>query len=341
MKPYRKYPALWAAAIALGACASAKTPTPATGAKSEEPTEAKFKRDRQAILAMAGEYEVSFNYMETAALRDGYETKDPYATGGTELVLVIDDSSRRISLQHILVMDDKESDKKRVIKHWRQTWTYEDDTVYEFKGNRTWVPRELSPAERSGRWTQAVFQVDDSPRYESVGRWVHKENFSSWESEETWRPLPRREYSKRDDYDVLVARNRHTLTTNGWVHEQDNHKLVLDADQEPILALEAGLNVYNRIDDHDFSAGRAYWKKTKDFWADVREAWQTRMDGEKPVHVRAKVDGKKLWEKMFDLASNAKEDGYATSEGDERIREILASFVTEERQTSGKTATGY
>src|SRR5690606_5653234 len=111
---------------------------------------------------------------------------------------------------------------------WRQIWTYEDTRVTEFRGLNRWKTRHLSPEEARGTWTQMVTNVDNSPRYEGWGKWEHANGVSSWTSAPTNRPLPRREYSKRKDYDVLIGVNRHVLTPAGWAHEQDNTKLDLD-----------------------------------------------------------------------------------------------------------------
>jgi len=122
---------------------------------------------------------------------------------------------------------------------------------------------------------QSVYQVDDSPRYAAPGRWQHSDSFSTWISGETWRPLPRREWSVRNDYQVLVGTNRHTITPNGWMQEENNLKLALDDSGKPreaipYLAREYGVARYERIKDYDFSAGKAYFDKTEPFWAEVR-----------------------------------------------------------------------
>jgi hypothetical protein len=121
--------------------------------------------------------------------------------------------------------------------------------------------------------------VDDSPRYEALGEWVHADNYSAWTSELTWRPLPRRETTVRDDYHVLTGTNRHTITPNGWVQEEENLKLVLDDAGAPAagttyLARELGVNRYERIVDFDFAAGDVYWERTAPFWRDVRQEWE-------------------------------------------------------------------
>ena len=57
-------------------------------------------------------------------------------------------------------------------------------------------------------------------------------------------PLPRREYTKRSDYQVMRRLNSHILTDDGWVHEQDNEKIVVEEDGEYVLVEEKGRNTY-------------------------------------------------------------------------------------------------
>ncbi|MEM7807696.1 MAG: DUF6607 family protein, partial [Planctomycetota bacterium] len=170
---------------------AAFTPLALAEADSHADAKTKLEKDRQAILAMAGEYKVSFQFMETVPLVAGYEFFPPKTSGATEFVEVISDEGNVIDMQHVLVMG--KGDKSMVVKHWRQAWVYEDSHLTTFKGNNTWETRALSAEETAGKWTQFVYQVDDSPRYEGIGEWTHEGGVSAWESEETWRPLPRRE----------------------------------------------------------------------------------------------------------------------------------------------------
>ncbi|MEL7088518.1 MAG: DUF6607 family protein, partial [Planctomycetota bacterium] len=180
------------------------------------------------------------------------------------------------------------------------------------RGHRTWEHAAIEAHDAEGTWSQAVFQVDDSPRYESYGRWTHTGERSAWESEETWRPLPRREYTQRSDYQVLVARNRHTITPQGWVHEQDNRKVVLDTEGQPetVIAHESGLNVYERTDAIDFTAGRVYWEETSAYWQDVRDIWAQTFAENPTVALQDAVEGKKLYAALFSLANEARSDGH-------------------------------
>lgn len=285
-----------------------------------------FKKDRKAILAMAGTYRVQFQFMETVALEKGYEVKPPKRTGATELVLVVEDAPRRIELQHILVMGAVEGGDPAVVKHWRQRWEYEDTDLVEFRGHQTWTHRRLAPAEAKGAWTQAVYEVDDAPRYEGVGRWVHAGDSSTWESNATWRPLPRREYTTRDDYQVLLGRNRHTVTPAGWVHEQDNVKVRLAPLPQPIVR-EAGLNTYTRI-EKDLSAGSAYWRATEDYWRDVRAAWDRRLAAPSVV-IESWRDGTVRHEYFLDRADEFRTARRPVDAADRRgeIDSALAAFV--------------
>ena len=226
------------------------------------------EKDRAAILAMAGGYDVSFSFTETVALAPDYAPKPTYDAQAKELVLVVEDRPDRVVLQHILSLGD-EADAEP-LKHWRQDWTYENAGVLEYRGNETWRVREIESAPTRCTWTQEVFGVEDAPRYGSWGRWRHQGGVATWTSEPTWRPLPRRE-RKRGDYDVIVGVNRHTITPTGWVHEQDNGKLVLRGENR-LLARELGVNHY-RKSPRDFSVARVYWKDTAPFWQDVRKAW--------------------------------------------------------------------
>lgn len=235
---------------------------------------------------MAGEFAVNFQFHETLSLQKGYEVKTGlYEEDAHELVVVAEDTPRRIALQHLLVVGDK-----MVIKHWAQIWTFEDTRLCEFQGNNSWVMRDITSAEAEGKWTQLVTQVDDSPRYEGLGRWIHRGEISEWESGETPRPLPRREYSKRKDYEIVGGINRHTITPNGWAHEQDNTKLQLRDGKQVPLAREFGLNTYTRVSGFDFQAARDFWAREAPFWASVSGAWTEVQNQRNTFSIQDQID---------------------------------------------------
>jgi hypothetical protein len=258
--------------------------------------------DRQAILAMAGEYDVDFAFDETVVLQADYERQAPKRSGAHEAVIVVEDSGDRIVLQHLLLVGDD-----HVIKHWRQDWVWQADERLVFTQDQTWDLQPLSAEDTKGQWTQCVYGVADAPRYCGTGAWNHRYGQATWTSDRSWRPLPRREYTTRDDYNALNVENRHTITPHGWTHEQDNSKVVRDGtNSQAVIAREFGFNDYRRTEDIDFSPAYAYWAKTAAYWAQVRQQWDERF-AHGGVRLATDVDGSEIIEGLFGLADQAKQ----------------------------------
>jgi len=289
---------------------------PAAAGSPEAKRDANFERDREAILAMAGDFEVDFLFEETLNFDPASGHSEKEISKAFETVVLVEDRGTFISLQHLLM--DEEGPNAHVVKHWRQDWTYEDRDLLEFRGKGTWQPVRLSEKEVRGTWTQSVWQVDDSPRYEGYGKWVHIGDYSYWDSSDTWRPLPRRESSRKDDYDTLVAKNRHSLTPDGWAHEQDNYKMKLDPAGNRVLARETGLNTYKRIDDFDFAPALEYWEKTAPFWALVRERWDAYAAQDKLVTIIPAEDKKTIEWGVSTMAKDYGDGKFASLEDAEK-----------------------
>jgi len=276
--------------------------------KLREPGLSDRERDRRAILAMAGAYRVTFDFLEVVRFDPALKPDAPYQSWATEYVFVAEDRPDFIALQHVLLMRlaGKESEPL-VQRHWRQEWRYEADRLLVYEGANTWA-RQPVRARRQNSWTQTVLQVDDSPRYAARGLWEHSDTNSTWLSDETWRPLPRREFSVRKDYQLLIGTNRHTITPLGWVQEENNQKVV-EAGMRPI-AREYGVARYERIRDFDFEPARRYYDASEPFWSEVRAAW--REVGERAVRftLRAQPDQGNLFIPFFEYAGKL-EDGKA------------------------------
>lgn len=290
--------------------------------------QAAFACDRRSILGMVGEFRVKFAFDETLPLAPGYTPKAAQRSGGDEYVFVVEDRGDFIALQHILVAGSGKD--SMVIKHWRQDWQYEPKEVLVFRGRHRFE-LEAVPADKArGAWSQSVYEVDDAPRYAGVGRWSHAHGVDAWTSDFTWRPLPRREYTQRNDYQVLGAINRHTLTPGGWMHEQDNTKLVLDGHGETrALVREVGINSYVRTDAVDFSSGRAYWDKTQHFWREVRTAWADAARERKRYDLQHMLDERPRFEALFALAQKSADGETVTrAQIDAVLARALAPDVT-------------
>ncbi len=293
----------------------------------------KRERDRRAILAMAGSYRVSFDFIETLGFAEGYEPPRPYFSWGTEHVAVLEDREDFVSLQHSLVMyfknQEGETEGPFVMKHWRQDWTHEDTALHEYRGRLTW--QRVPAPDPSGRWSQAVFQVDDSPRYEVMGEWAHEGGVSTWRSDNCPRPLPRREFSVRQDYNVLEGIHEITLSPTGWLHVQNNRKLNVEEDgRKNYVGTEIGVSRYEEITgpllapawEEYFAKTGAYWEAVRSRWAEVREASDR-------FTLLPEVDGKKLFELHFGHAAELEQDdnGISPEDSVKHARETIGSFL--------------
>lgn len=297
-------------------------------------TASDFERDRAAILALAGDYRVSFHFMETLGLTADHAPKPPYHSWATEQVRVIADTGRFISLQHTLVMfmkkDDGTISEPMIMKHWRQDWTHEDTDLHTYRGERTWARRRLAPTEAAGTWSQAVFQVDDSPRYEAFGRWEHRGNLSGWTGSREFRPLPRREHTVRNDYSIMEGTHRIILTPTGWLHEQQNWKRVAaePASAPQYLAQELGLDRYERISAPSLSAADTAFAKTEPYWSIVRQVWSNIFARHDRFTLRAESDGKRLFEEHFAYAEElASGKPFDRADAQRHARETVEKFL--------------
>ena len=297
-----------------------------------------FERDRRAIYALEGEFEVKFEFLETILMETSRKWDVPYASKGTEFVKVIEDKGDFISLQHIMVLFMKdphtgETSGPMLVKHWRQDWKWNPTDRFEFQGDNEWSIKSLTPGEGIGRWKWEVYQVDDTPRYTGLGKWTHLKSASTFSSDLMSRPLPRREFSVRSDYKLLLGSDTLIVTPKAWYHEQRNfkHESRLGTNGEnnesKLLAREIGHNSYVRIKGFDFSAGYNYWEKSKGYWSDVRSIWDQLLKVEDYFKLRKKVNGMPLYMHHFKNAENPEVANLPSEERKKIIRNLLNQFV--------------
>lgn len=312
------------AILTVPACATSTSGSAAeiTGKTAEA---SKFEEDRRAILAMAGDYKVTFDFTETVSFVEGYALKEPKLSGGHESVRVIEDRGDFISLQHTLVVGPDHAPV--IVKHWRQDWQFEPARVLVFIGGNAWEWRDVPAAERRGAWSQTVYQVDDAPRYGAVARWTYQDGLPEWTPPREWRPLPRRDMTTRDDYHAIDAVNRHVITPWGWVHEQDNSKLVLSG-EPTILAREIGVNTYHRFDGYPVSASEDYWAATGEFWAGVRAEWARIEAGNKRFAITLHGETEDLYQPLLALADQVEAGEKETKTALFEARAVINGFVT-------------
>ena len=274
-------------------------------------------KDIEAIKAMAGCYEVRFNFAETFSPDKSYEKKDNYTSRALEWITVAEESPKEIKLQHLLIVNPKGKDKNAIVKHWRQDWKFENTDFYTFDRENKWKFKKLDPKSVKGQWSQIVYQVDDAPRYAGSGTWIHLDGKTYWESSAD-APLPRREYTKRNDYNVLNRTNKHEIYDWGWLHNQDNKKIMrAEGKPDEILVEEKGNEIYKKVDNGKCLLAQNYWNEYSGLWASVRKNWDNRLKENKDLEVKPNVSDIYLYEKLWDLKPTQ------TKEAEKAVKEFI------------------
>ena len=277
-------------------------------------SQSKKNKDIESIKSMCGCFKIDFNFSETFVFSkdENYQKSKTYKSGGLEWGQLIVDDKNKISIQHLLIVGSKQF--PTIVKHWRQDWIYQNTNIYVYDKNDKWSFKSLEKNDVKGQWTQKVFQVDDSPRYEGSASWVHVDGKSYWENT-TPAPLPRREFSKRSDYNVTLRGNRHEIIDEGWIHDQDNKKIQKDdAGNESVLAHEKGFSTYTKVPDAECKAAVDWWMKNSNKWKMVRDKWDLIYSNNKDLALKSVVDDKKLYSYLFSPKMDSKNEIDSTIE---------------------------
>jgi hypothetical protein len=287
-----------------------------------EQATASFEQDRADILAMAGNYKVRFDMQESTRWDPAYTPLDRKISGGNEVVRVVADTGRKIILQHLLVVQDEGKDM--VIKHWRQDWEYEPTRVLVYSDTNTWKWEDVPEKMRTGRWSQTVWQVDDSPRYGGWGQFETQGGLRRWRSNWTWRPLARRDAVRHPVYDRYLSINRHQNTTDGWIHWQDNTKMgTKDGKLVPIVQ-EYVLNTYTKFDGYNVKAADDYWATTKDYWAAVRTEWDRIATEKGGIGIEEEAEtGTVISARLMELANEVQAKTTTTAKAAAEARKLI------------------
>jgi hypothetical protein len=231
-------------------------------------------KDIANIKSFCGCFDVDFKYAETFKSDSNYKLAKPYLAKATEWVEIIEEEKNKIVLQHLLVISDS-----MIIKHWREDWTYENTSVLNYDQSFTWKKVSLDPQSVKGQWTQSVWEVSDEPRYQGSATWIHADGKNYWQNT-TDAPLPRREYTQRYDYNVLNRTNTLWITNTGWIHEQDNKKIIRKAGlPDSLLVMEKGYNIYYKITDSKCASAKKWWADNKNRYEKVRKDWDDKIAG--------------------------------------------------------------
>ena len=284
---------------------------------------------KKVVDKLCGCFEVSFKYAETFSPNPDYKYHEREEIGGTaELALPIEVSDKKIVIQHLLIVSPT-----TIVKHWREEWTYENPIIWKYKGDRTWVKETVPAEEVKGKWTQTVWEVADEPRYQGFSQFVNLDGKTIWQNT-TDAPLPRREYSVRSDYNILKRTNRMNITDSGYLHEQDNQKIIRTNGTDKLLVEEKGLNSYKRIDEKECAAAKTYWEKNGAYWGKVRKIWADYISTHNSISLKNKIDGKLLHEYLISQAKDYADKKITDADIDSKIKAEINRFIGQDEKAT-------
>ncbi|MDZ7878318.1 MAG: DUF6607 family protein [Saprospiraceae bacterium] len=280
---------------------------------------AQKSKDIEAIKGQCGCFDIVFKYAETFSPDTAYKFHPGETLYGREWIFVVEESPKKVVIEHLLVMRDS-----MVIKHWREDWTYQDPHLLAYYATNDFRYVDVKNQNFTNGWTQRVYGTQDEPRYAGFGEWAHINGKSVWESRAD-AALPRREYTHRSDYNVMNRGNRIHITAKGYLHEQDNDKIKREEGKPDVLiASEKGYNDYVRIDASKCQAGQKWWDKSQIFWKEVRAAWADVEEKRMSFKLKDKVDDQRIMSHIYDLE---KDKSVAIKDVKSKMMAILEKFV--------------
>jgi hypothetical protein len=287
--------------------------------------------DKKNVEKLCGCFDVEFKYAETFSPDKAYKYHNrEEISAGLELIVPVEVGDNKVVMQHLLVISDE-----MIIKHWREDWSFEDPILWRYKGGKVWVKEQLPAAQVAGKWTQSVWEVSDAPRYQGTSQWVNIDGKTFWQNTVD-APLPRREYTTRNDYNILRRTNRIVLTNDGWIHEQDNQKIIRQDGTDKLLVEEKGINSYKRVDDSKCAAAKLWWEKNKEYWTSVRKVWNDYVTTHSVVSLKDMVDGKVLHQLLDDIATQYAAKKIQSSELEGKIKAALEKYIDNNKALANK-----
>ena len=277
----------------------------------------KKQKDIKAIKSMCGCYEVTFKFAETF----NYSNDSTYIPSKNKIAYALEwidltyQDKNNLIIQHILQMGNDSN--AYIMKHWRQDWNYQNRKFLIYDHKNKWNKLVTKYNSTKGQWTQKVYQVDDSPRYEGSGTWVYIDKKTFWENTVD-APLPRRERTIRSDYNVLNRGNRIEITDSGWQHKQNNHKILrTDTANDVLIASEYGINNYVKVNNERCEYAKIWWNKNSKKWKIVRNEWEFVFEQNDTISLKTNYNDKPLWGYLFS-------DEYSKNN---EIKNIINNFV--------------
>ncbi len=121
--------------------------------------------------------------------------------------------------------------------------------------------------------------------------------------------------------------NRHEITATGYIHEQNNDKIIRSEAGDQLLASEKGLNTYNRTDEAKCKAAKDWWTKNRAYWADVRAVWNEVLANCEAVALKGQVKGRVLGRELDESAPSIQKTVYNSVTSRQLLRQTIAKYL--------------
>lgn len=291
---------------------------------------------KAAIQSMTGCYLVDYSYVETEALKKGYQRDNRVydvnkERSVKEWIFADEVSPQRVRLQHILFATEKDGKLMAgsELKHQAEDWEYEAPYFYEFTAPSHW--QVTQPKATQGTWVRRITNLDDGLRYQCVSAWDTKSEYPTWTCD-NYSPIPGRETRdmKRKDYQALQRSTKIVVYGTNWLERQNNVKTIHEKDKKTPLAKEEGKNWYVRLDDKECKVAQEFSESRKAFWALLRESWDEVFTGTQPFVEKSIKDQPPRYAKMMEVEAQYLQkdlgDSKVRAEAKQAILKVIADY---------------
>ena len=115
----------------------------------------------------------------------------------------------------------------------------------------------------------------------------------------------------------MLRGNRHEIISGGWIHDQDNKKIIRSNTEDEPIAYEKGFSTYTKVDDEQCIAAVKWWEKNKLKWKSIRSHWDEIYALKSTLELNETVDGKRLYTLLFNPSLSDEKE----------TKQIINSFI--------------
>ena len=127
------------------------------------------------------------------------------------------------------------------------------------------------------------------------------------------------------------------ITDSGYLHEQDNQKIIRANGTDKLLVEEKGINSYKKIEEKECAAAKEYWEKNGVYWGKVRKIWAEYISTHNSISLKNKIDGKLLHEYLISQAKDYADKKITDADIDNKIKAEINRFIGQDEKATAAT----